>query len=150
MQSKRGYGTHFAAPGAVTDSIMRENNRRTARSRDQILGCMVGGAVGDALGYPVEFMSYDAIVSSVNHSGDSDSTGAVCGNLMGTLFGRSAIPAHYTEHLELLSVIEEMATDLYTGCIISEYDSIDTPEKKRWAMKYCHHRWTPPCGLCNL
>ena len=129
MQSKRGYGTHFAAPGAVTDSIMREN---------------------DGLGYPVEFMSYDAIVSSVNHSGDSDSTGAVCGNLMGTLFGRSAIPAHYTEHLELLSVIEEMATDLYTGCIISEYDSIDTPEKKRWAMKYCHHRWTPPCGLCNL
>ena len=46
MQSKRGYGTHFAAPGAVTDSIMREN---------------------DGLGYPVEFMSYDAIVSSVNH-----------------------------------------------------------------------------------
>ena len=108
---------------------------------------MVGGAVGDALGYPVEFMSYDAIVSSVNHSGDSDSTGAVCGNIMGALLGRSAIPAHYTEHLELLSVIEEMATDLYTGCIISEYDSIDTPEKKRWAMKYCHHRWTPPCGL---
>ena len=131
MQSKRGYGTHFAAPGAVTDSIMREN-------------------VGDALGYPVEFMSYDAIVSSVNHSGDSDSTGAVGGNLMGTLFGRSAILAHYTEHLELLSVIEEMATDLYTGCIISEYDPFDTPEKKRWAMKYCHHRWTPPCGLCNL
>ena len=105
---------------------------------------------GDALGYPVEFMSYDAIVSSVNHSGDSDSTGAVCGNLMGTLFGRSAIPAHYTEHLELLSVIEELATDLCTGCIISEYDPFDTPEKKRWAMKYCHHRWTPPCGLCNL
>ena len=126
-----GYGTHFAAPGAVTDSIMREND-------------------GDALGYPVEFMSYDAIVSSVNHSGDSDSTGAICGNLMGALLGRSAIPAHYTEHLELLSVIEEMATDLYTGCIISEYDPFDTPEKKRWAMKYCHHRWTPPCGLCNL
>ena len=129
MQSKRGYGTHFAAPGAVTDSIMREN---------------------DGLGYPVEFMSYDAIVSSVNHSGDSDSTGAVCGNLMGTLFGRSAIPACFTEQLELLPVIEELATDLCTGCIISEYDPFDTPEKKRWVMKYCHHRWTPPCGLCNL
>lgn len=24
-------------------------------------GCLIGGAVGDALGYPVEFMSYDAI-----------------------------------------------------------------------------------------
>lgn len=89
----------------------------------------------------------DAIVSSVNHSGDSDSTGAVCGNLMGTLFGRSAIPACFTEQLELLPVIEELATDLCTGCIISEYDPFDTPEKKRWAMKYCHLRWTPPCGL---
>ena len=29
---------------------------------------------------------------------------------MGALLGRSAIPAHYTDHLELLSVIEEMVT----------------------------------------
>ena len=85
----------------------------------------------------------DAVVSSVNHSGDSDSTGAICGNIMGALLGRCAIPAHYTEHLELLDVIEEMATDLYTGCIISEYDPFDTPEKQRWNMKYCGHHWEP-------
>lgn len=36
----------------------------------------------------------DAIVSCVNHSGDSDSTGAICGNIMGALLGRSAIPSH--------------------------------------------------------
>ena len=83
----------------------------------------------------------DAIVSAVNHSGDSDSTGAVCGNVMGTLLGRSAIPAHYTEKLEFLDIIEEMANDLYTGCIISEYDPIDTPEKRRWVEKYCHHHY---------
>ena len=45
-----------------------------------------------------------------DHSGDSDSTGAVCSNIMGTLLGCSAIQAHYTDHLELLSVIEEMVT----------------------------------------
>ena len=83
----------------------------------------------------------DAIVSCVNHSGDSDSTGAICGNIMGALLGRSAIPAHYTEHLELLPVIEEMATDLYTGCIISEYDHYGSPEKDRWDMKYCCQHW---------
>ena len=60
---------------------------------------------------------------------------------MGMLLGRSAIPAHYTETLELLDIIEEMANDLYTGCIISEYDPIDTPEKRRWMEKYCHHRY---------
>ena len=84
----------------------------------------------------------DAVVSCVNHSGDSDSTGAICGNIMGALLGRSAIPAHYTEHLELLSVIEEMATDLYTGCIISEYDHYGSPEKDRWDQKYCCQHWT--------
>ena len=45
-------------------------------------------------------------VGLFGHSGDSDSTGAACGNIMETLLGRSAIPAHYTEHLELLPVID--------------------------------------------
>lgn len=86
----------------------------------------------------------EAVVSCVNHSGDSDSTGAICGNIMGCLLGRNAIPAYYTEKLELLGVIEEMANDLYTGCIISEYDHYGSPEKERWDMKYCEfHHWTP-------
>ena len=29
----------------------------------------------------------DAIIASVNHDGDSDSTGAVCGNIMGAIYG---------------------------------------------------------------
>ena len=47
-------------------------------------------------------------MSCVNHSGDSDSTGAVCGNIMGVLLGRSAIPVHFADKLELRDVIEEM------------------------------------------
>ena len=85
----------------------------------------------------------DAIISSVNHSGDSDSTGAICGNIMGSLLGRSAIPDHYTRDLELLDVIEEMSEDIYTGCIISEYDFEKTPEKTRWEQKYVNMRWEP-------
>ena len=35
-----------------------------AESRDRFLGCLLGGAIGDALGYPIEFMkSADAIVA---------------------------------------------------------------------------------------
>ena len=83
----------------------------------------------------------DAIISSVNHSGDSDSTGAICGNIIGLLLGRNAIPEHYTKGLELLDIIEEMASDLFTGCIISEYDPAVTPEEKRWLEKYVYRKY---------
>ena len=83
------------------------------------------------------FDSFDAaVISAVNHSGDSDSTGAICGNIMGCIHGRKAIPSKFTNKLELLDVIEEMAHDLWTGCIISEYDPRDTPEKQEWFRKY--------------
>ena len=48
---------------------MRENESYTPRSMDQVLGCMIGGAVGDALGYAVEFMSYDSIVKEYGERG---------------------------------------------------------------------------------
>ena len=83
----------------------------------------------------------DAIVSSVNHSGDSDSTGAICGNIIGLLLGRNAIPDHYTKNLELIDIIEEMASDLVTGCIINEYDPAVTPEEKRWLEKYVYRKY---------
>jgi hypothetical protein len=82
----------------------------------------------------------NAIISSVNHSGDSDSTGAICGNIMGAIHGRSAIPEHYTNDLELLDVIEEIAEDLYTGCIVSEDSENDKKEELRWIEKYCNYR----------
>lgn len=80
----------------------------------------------------------ESVISAVNHSGDSDSTGAICGNIAGCLYGRAAIPARFTDHLELLDVIEEISHDLWTGCIISEYAPMDTPEKQRWFEKYAH------------
>ena len=46
-----------------------KENRLTPRAKDQVLGCMVGGAVGDALGYAVEFMSYDSIVKKYGEKG---------------------------------------------------------------------------------
>ena len=60
---------------------------------------------------------------------------------MGAFLGRKAIPECYTKDLELLDVIEEMAEDLYTGCIISEYAERVTPEDRRWFNKYCEHKW---------
>ena len=50
---------------------------------------------------------------AVNHGGDSDSTGAIAGNILGVLLGRGAIPPRYLESLELAEVIEEIAMDLF-------------------------------------
>ena len=95
----------------------------------------------------------DAIISAVNHDGDSDSTGAVCGNIMGAVYGYEAIKrmrlfcpqGHELEQtLELSNIILTLADDLYTSCIISEYDAIDTPAKQQWYERYCNIK---PFGL---
>ena len=56
-----------------------------------------------------------AMVAAVNHGGDSDSTGAVTGNLLGVVFGYEALPDFYKEDLELHDVILHIADDLYNG-----------------------------------
>lgn len=56
-----------------------------------------------------------AMIAAVNHSGDSDSTGAVTGNILGAAIGYEALPQFYKEDLELLHVILHIADDLYNG-----------------------------------
>ena len=52
------------------------------------------------------------IINVVNITGDSDSTGAITGNLLGAMHGTSAIPQRWLEVLELRGVIEAVANDL--------------------------------------
>lgn len=55
----------------------------------------------------------EGIVLAVNHDGDSDSTGSIAGNLLGTIHGVQPIPPEWLEPLELRDVITEVAEDLY-------------------------------------
>ena len=57
----------------------------------------------------------DALIASVNHGGDSDSTGAVTGNILGAAVGYEAIPQFYKDDVELHDLILHMADDLYRG-----------------------------------
>ena len=50
---------------------------------------------------------------AVNHSGDSDSTGSITGNILGASLGKEAIPGRWLEELEMKDVIEEIAWDLF-------------------------------------
>lgn len=53
-----------------------------------------------------------AIIASVNHSGDSDSTGSVTGNILGAFLGIDAIPQKFLTKLELDKLILTVADDL--------------------------------------
>lgn len=56
-----------------------------------------------------------ALLLAVNHSGDSDSTGAITGNILGALHGPAAIPPEWLEQLELRTEIERLANDLHAA-----------------------------------
>ncbi len=54
------------------------------------------------------------VVLAVNHSGDSDSTGSMAGQLLGAMHGAASIPMSWCTPLELGAVVEAMAYDLAT------------------------------------
>ncbi|MFB7508706.1 ADP-ribosylglycohydrolase family protein [Streptomyces broussonetiae] len=53
-----------------------------------------------------------ALLLAVNHSGDSDSTGSICGNLLGTLHGDAGLPHDWVARVEGRYRIAALADDL--------------------------------------
>ncbi len=74
-------------------------------------------AVYCAVKYSEDFNA--AITAAVNHNGDSDSTGAVCGNIVGAHLGFTGIPSENVDRLELSDVILKMAGELYDAAFTS-------------------------------
>ena len=75
----------------------------------------------------------DAIICAVNHDGDSDSIGAIAGNIMGALLGFDSIPKYYIDNLELKDVIMEIGNDLATDIPVGEYNDNND---EYWLNKY--------------
>jgi ADP-ribosylglycohydrolase len=74
-----------------------------------------GGWVGEealAIGLHAALVAPDfptAVRIAVNHSGDSDSTGSICGNILGARDGVAVIPDSWLSVLELRDVIERLS-----------------------------------------
>lgn len=66
-----------------------------------------------ALKYKADFKK--ALIASVNHNGDSDSTGSITGNILGSYLGINEIPREWIDNIELSDEITEVADDLLTG-----------------------------------
>lgn len=73
-----------------------------------------------------------ALTAAVNHDGDSDSTGAVTGNILGAWLGFEAIESRWKNGLELYDVLMELADDLCTAQQLPP----DTPLPPEWIEKY--------------
>ena len=78
-----------------------------------------GGWVGDealaiamycCLRYPGDMKKM--LTVSVNHSGDSDSTGAIAGNILGAYTGMDGIPKDWLAQLELTDVMQNQIDEL--------------------------------------
>ena len=103
---------------AIRSALALATGHRPSRESVETLG---GGWVAEealaiavycAVAYPDAGQVLDALALAVSHSGDSDSTGAICGNILGALHGQSALPAGLEVQLEGRGTILALADDL--------------------------------------
>lgn len=95
---------------------------KTDAAAEEAIGQLGEGWVGDealaiavycCLKYPDSME--DCLSAAVSHGGDSDSTGAIAGNLLGAWLGAAAIPQRWLASLEARETIEMMANRLAQG-----------------------------------
>ena len=102
-----------ALTGIINEAIaLSDNNERDLVNIHQLGEGWVGEealaiALYSCLKYPDDFSQ--ALIVSVNHKGDSDSTGAIAGNILGAWIGYEAMEAKWKEKLELSDEILEIA-----------------------------------------
>ena len=77
----------------------------------------------------------EGVVMAVNLTGDSDSTGAIAGNLLGAMRGVHEVPLRWLGSLELREVLVDLADDLATA---SAWEARDPGcgEEAYWRQRY--------------
>ncbi len=71
------------------------------------------------------------VLAAVNHSGDSDSTGSITGNILGLINGLDAIPEKWITNLRYNNIVRTIGEDLHT---VVKGNSISTDPE--WRDKY--------------
>jgi ADP-ribosylglycohydrolase len=69
-----------------------------------------------------------ALRIAVHHGGNSDTTGAICGNIVGALMGIGALPVDWLADLELRDVVEQVAMDCLVEFGRTEPDTSAGPD----------------------
>jgi ADP-ribosyl-[dinitrogen reductase] hydrolase len=111
----RKHPSHKETLAAVEKAQSFANSRPRERSalRDLGKGFVAEEALAIGLYCALSAKDFeDGIILAVNHSGDSDSTGTITGNLLGAAAGVEVIPQRWLAQLEMRSTIESIADDL--------------------------------------
>lgn len=108
----RGHDETLRAVRAAVDLAERE-----PRPTPELVEQLGGGWVGEealAIALYAALTAEDLVAGmlvAVNHSGDSDSTGAIAGNILGALLGAGAIPGPLLDQLAERTAVQEVAQD---------------------------------------
>ncbi|MBQ8887388.1 MAG: ADP-ribosylglycohydrolase family protein [Candidatus Gastranaerophilales bacterium] len=96
----------------------------------------LGIALYSVLRHPDNYKK--TIITAVNHSGDSDTTGAVAGNICGAYIGINKMPRSWIENIEHSSLLDKYAKDIYQVININSKKSSDTSSSYQTSI---HQRW---------
>jgi ADP-ribosyl-[dinitrogen reductase] hydrolase len=72
----------------------------------------------------------DGVLLAVNHSGDSDSTGAIAGNILGLIHGVDGIPKEWIDDLEVKDIINEMVEDALVVLGLPSKEMVDSVDSR--------------------
>jgi len=112
------YPGHEETQVAVDKALKLFEQGNPTYHKIELLG---GGWVGEealaiavfcALSFPQHDEVLDALSLAVSHSGDSDSTGAICGHLLGALHGVQTLPEELLTALECRQIVQRLAWDI--------------------------------------
>lgn len=78
----------------------------------------------------------DALSLAVSHSGESDSTGAMCGNILGAFHGEAALPPELAFEVEGRSTILTLADDFIYEFTAGNTLHGDVGPLTRWTDRY--------------
>jgi ADP-ribosylglycohydrolase len=73
-----------------------------------------------------------AMLAAVNHSGDSDSTASITGNLVGARYGSDAVPGEWLDAVEGADVVAQVAQDAATELLSPPWDDDDSVPSDWW------------------
>lgn len=93
-------------------------------------------AIYAALTHPGPDEVLDALALSVTHSGDSDSTGSICGNILGALHGETALPPGLAFEVEGRGTILTLADDFIYQFTSGSQLHGDYGPSTRWTHRY--------------
>jgi ADP-ribosylglycohydrolase len=79
-------------------------------------------AVHTVLLHPKPSQFVDAMRVAANHSGGSDATASLTGNVFGALHGTAALPRDWLSGLELVDVLDETGRDLGRSAVGLDFD----------------------------